>query len=746
MATQDDWFAAIKSGNVAMVSRLVDRYAGVRDQLGETGLMCAVRSDQVRVAEILLPHERGQLNNRRETALLIAIQLHNQPLVGLLAPAESGVMLEVGCSVLHYAVVYEFNDSVPTLVKYLKHTPDLDGLLPLDLAVRSNNFDAAGDILYYGQPHTRASLERALSFAQSDVAARWERLFVNFFSIAESGQPEDLATVNRAEREMEIRKQAAQAAMAQTLTTLHAPVGGGMVAGPGTTNRFLPHGEPAVIKDIPPEIDTTTENTRDPHSPSILHPEPSVRGEPDRSTAPLTTPTHRFLQSDLLNTSTVLPLASSLVIGRTATPSTRMTPLTTIAGRKPASVAPPAPQPAPPVIGKAMAATRSNSSSRAITASGHAADRPTSSLLTYGRAVTPSDRDEKDKESVRYGIFERDIVDVTAGVTTRRTAQDVLTLLGSNRTGVAIGDTARYTPDISVTQRCVSGRPTSRSTRTSSRGTRQSSTSTRIMGVERAGSRTAGSRTAENMIKNLVTGKYFNGDTELIYAVKHKNLPMVQQLASIQSSQRDADGKTALILAAERQNLAMIEVLAPFEAGQRDGAGATALMYLAENGYVEGARLLVPQETGAQRETDGYTALMIATDLGHMELVKLLVEYEAGKQAADGSTALINALRADNKDCAKVLYNFEKDICDEHGISGAVWAEQLNRTYVLKREEPPVSAAEHTSRSKSTTGRNEPGDRSRSRARRGIYAPTEASLRRSEQGQHKQTGRTAHGK
>lgn len=82
-------------------------------------------------------------------------------------------------------MIYEYLDSIPILAKYLKDVPDPEGLLPLELAVRTENFEATVDLLYYGQPHTMTSLARARALLPDKPGANWTREFDKYASATE---------------------------------------------------------------------------------------------------------------------------------------------------------------------------------------------------------------------------------------------------------------------------------------------------------------------------------------------------------------------------------------------------------------------------------------------------------------------------------------------------------------------------------------------------------------------------------
>lgn len=189
---------------------------------------------------------------------------------------------------------------------------------------------------------------------------------------------------------------------------------------------------------------------------------------------------------------------------------------------------------------------------------------------------------------------------------------------------------------------------------------------------------------AENYVLDSSTGRYPNGDTELINAAKNGNINSVRVLLNTQAGLINNRGKTALICAAERNHIACVCELSPKESGMSDYEGMTALMYGASYGLREVVTALLHPEKRLSRPRDGGTALMAAAANGHFDCVKVLLEHEHGMQSLDGTTALILAVKFNRRHVAQLLYSTEYDIKDSMGKSARDWATELNRNAILE--------------------------------------------------------------
>lgn len=687
IASENDWFDAVKQSRLSDVKSAARSYAGAVDTAGETGLMLAARLGYESLVSLLLPYESGQFNMRGETALIIAMQAHKLKIVQLLAPREASVRLEKGGTALHYAVVYEYLDSIPILAKYLKDVPDPEGLLPLELAVRTENFAATVDLLYYGQPHTITSLKRARSLLPDKPGANWTREFDKYMSAAEdhyihdsdsftnapdcdvgnynsatqSSHPQFFLDYSRENQQMQIER-SLQSPTSDDYGALGAAAAAALKNKNATNNMAFDDNGHLIIPedDDIPKIDDIVEPDLDfpVHCEYVTQDTSPTHGVHETANHAVTSPS--ILTGELMNYENALrnhsPTNAAQEIERAISDNQCERHQDTYDGAPQASIYDP------------------------VNVSDHEMTQRQEKLARKAEA-----------EDARYKYFEKDIAKITASFSKTKTPNDVLQLLGSSTVIEEDVDLRnKFVPDITASQRVVSPRGSMR-VRSRSRSLHQrdsdspmsnTPSTSQYSNVEKAGSRLSGSRTTENLLKDLVTNRYLNGDTELIYSVKHKNLPLVDQLAPSQHGERDADGKTALHLAAERNNKPMIDILASYEAGMFDNDGWTALMRLAAQDAVDSVWHLLEKEARLQRTTDGWTAMMIAVMHAGLEMVKILEPYEVGMQANDGSTALILAIKADRPSVAEFLFQKERHIRDKDGISGEEWGIKLNRPYI----------------------------------------------------------------
>lgn len=686
IVSENDWFEAVKQSRLGDVKNAAHSYAGAVDTAGETGLMLAARLGYESLVSFLLPYESGQFNMRGETALIIAMQAHKLKIVKLLAPREASVKLEKGGTALHYAVIYEYLDSIPILAKYLKDVPDPEGLLPLELAVRTENFEATVDLLYYGQPHTMTSLARARALLPDKPGANWTREFDKYASATEDHYLHDSDNLSKVPEDS-ISNYNGTAQQSRPLFFLEDTEGDKLTEQPPRSPTFEDYGAlGAAAAAVARNQSQNAPNSPDLHNTDypIIPEEDDIPKIEDVVEPDLDFPVQ--YEHNQQSHSPSRDAASNIIASPSILTGELMNYENALLHQSPTGAC----QDIEKVISGIPHEKEYDLQGAAPQASIYDPVQRNNAELKQRREKLAR---QAEVEDTRYKYFEKDIAKLTASVSRTKTANDVLQLLGSS-TVIEEDNEAKnkFVPDITASQRVVSPRGSMRASSRSRLSYQKgidspksdSQSTSQYSNVEKAGSRLSGSRTTENLLKDLVTNRYLNGDTELIYSVKHKNFPMVDQLAPSQYGERDADGKTALHLAAERNNKPMIDVLAQYEAGMFDNDGWTALMRLVAQNAVDSVWPLLDKEARMQRTTDGWTAMMIAVMHADLEMVKILEPYEAGMQAHDGSTALILAIKADRPSVATFLFQKERYICDKDGISGEQWGINLNRPYIKK--------------------------------------------------------------
>lgn len=179
---------AADNADVPMCSELLDCGAnpnGAPDPAMQmfSPLFCAVRSDSVEAAEMLLDAgaDPNVLNLNDMTALdCLAMARHNRhnPLVAARRLAIANKLLEAGAradrtnldgyNALHLACQCGNTSLAALLISRGcdPRAPDIDGIEPLRRAISSNNEDTASMLIEHGAPTTRDEWERLLSLAK----------------------------------------------------------------------------------------------------------------------------------------------------------------------------------------------------------------------------------------------------------------------------------------------------------------------------------------------------------------------------------------------------------------------------------------------------------------------------------------------------------------------------------------------------------------------------------------------------
>ena len=116
----------------------------------------------------------------------------------------------------------------------------------------------------------------------------------------------------------------------------------------------------------------------------------------------------------------------------------------------------------------------------------------------------------------------------------------------------------------------------------------------------------------------FVFGEITSSSTELIQAVRNKNLKKVQALLKqgTNVNGQDVSGATALMWAIPYGNAELIQLLLHYKADPRikDRQERTPFLWAARYGDLEGATLIFPYiESIEEKNGDGNTALMLAS-------------------------------------------------------------------------------------------------------------------------------------
>lgn len=183
------------------------------------------------------------------------------------------------------------------------------------------------------------------------------------------------------------------------------------------------------------------------------------------------------------------------------------------------------------------------------------------------------------------------------------------------------------------------------------------------------------------------------GSTALMYAIKNNHPANANVLASYEHSRIDAKGYTALMYAIERNQSSSILSLIEYERGigLSKGTGQTAMILVVQNKEISiGSKLqyvkdLVGKEGGIQDKSKK-TALMYAIESGEEksdQLALLLAKYEGGRQMADGTSALILAIRNEMYNVALTLLAWEAGMTTSTGHTALMYLSTGKDPYLL---------------------------------------------------------------
>lgn len=159
MADAEQWFKAVRSKNVQLVSELLPTYARTQNKHGETALMMAAASNCLSLCRALAPHEHSMTNNRGYTALAIAALRNYSSVCLLLVKYEKSVPLHKGMTPLLLAIQSSSLDAVRVLTPYY---PDTEASKMSDIAVLTDDSEMLS-LLISSASITQEDVQRSLS-------------------------------------------------------------------------------------------------------------------------------------------------------------------------------------------------------------------------------------------------------------------------------------------------------------------------------------------------------------------------------------------------------------------------------------------------------------------------------------------------------------------------------------------------------------------------------------------------------
>lgn len=183
------------------------------------------------------------------------------------------------------------------------------------------------------------------------------------------------------------------------------------------------------------------------------------------------------------------------------------------------------------------------------------------------------------------------------------------------------------------------------------------------------------------------------GSTALMYAVKNGHPANANVLASYEHSKIDEKGYSALMYAIDKNQTPSILSLIEYECGiglSRD-TGQTAMILAVKSKVISiGSKLqyvkeLIGKEGGVQDKSKR-TALMYAIESGEEgsdQLALLLAKHEKGRQMADGTSALMLAVKHEMYGVALALTASEVGLTTNTGYTALMYLSAGENPYLL---------------------------------------------------------------
>ncbi|KAE8302083.1 Ankyrin repeat protein 1 [Giardia duodenalis] len=167
MTSREEWFQAIHSREYSVVATYAKGCSGMRDNYGNTGLMCAVLENDPHMVQLLASYEAGMVSATGRTALYMAVAAGHAELCYILASRERHILTEQNRTMLMVAVEMGNIDTVVVLLPYFGNERDVAGFSALDLAVLTQDTDLL-QLLLDAQNPNEHDLSIALSIARDN--------------------------------------------------------------------------------------------------------------------------------------------------------------------------------------------------------------------------------------------------------------------------------------------------------------------------------------------------------------------------------------------------------------------------------------------------------------------------------------------------------------------------------------------------------------------------------------------------
>lgn len=164
IASQVDWFDAIRNQNYEAIYDADGVFHGSRDAAGETGLMKAAKFNDIKLAKMLAPVEAGIVNNEGHNALMIAGLNNNSQICSLLVeiPSERDHRLGYGEDALILAASVGALKTVAVLLPHMEKNKDIKNRTCLTYAACNGKLNVVNYLIRYKQEITDMEAKAAL--------------------------------------------------------------------------------------------------------------------------------------------------------------------------------------------------------------------------------------------------------------------------------------------------------------------------------------------------------------------------------------------------------------------------------------------------------------------------------------------------------------------------------------------------------------------------------------------------------
>lgn len=697
--TEAEWFRAVMDRNYLRVKASVNDFKGSRDIDGDTGLIKAVRGNDIEMVRILAPHENRGVNRDGRTALIIAAMHEYPEACSILAPYEKMVTLPDKRTALMQAAATGSVSCVRALVDHFFQEVDAQGWTALDYAVSRGHYDCVR-ILCETQKPTLENLDRCIALSETSKKDKIHAFLTNYKDHAYAAKDDTVGRVRsmRIEPEDAGMRASPSTAISSTYDSAHLPL-------QTTYNRYVEHEDPRGTATMSPgqkAFDPQPNIHYDILGPRHAAAEIASYNRTGSGTSP----------SESLDTYGILPRQSPLG-GLEYTPQSRsyidtrdLSPHL-VNQKNDKSLINSVP---PSGTFRYSPSTHTSSSSRPMSSRPFYSELGTSNLDTAAELRELRSSIERSNQHQKALESQLNVLQATLDSTIQRS------LSASNHGNSPHKQNSSYPQDgilfngpITPSTHSNYGPPVTVSQSLEPRGYQKSAyhatectpdVATDYSGSLAAPTRPLNSYTRTSVIEDLPpasepykpTGQfqtmqdqpyntaasgsyaprsftesqhsgneYFDqdGNTILMIAAQSKDNALLRENLHL-AKRVNKLGKTALMFAAEQNNLEAVNLLVTREAKARAFADNdyTALMYAAQRGYADCVRTLAQYESRLHSKM-GYTALMLAAQNNHVECTMILKPYEAGMQTPSGLTALICAASNGNDECVKLLVDRE---------------------------------------------------------------------------------------